>query len=144
MTLDGVSEVATGNSEKNKGRVENLVPYQFKPGASGNPTGRPKKSPVTDHLRDQLEGPIPQAMLDAMKEGMRAVFFEVYGPNPTFGQMIAFKLVAMSAKGDIFAIKELLDRVEGKVSQKVALSGEDGGPMRFVVTRAGSKEKSNG
>lgn len=127
------SEVPTGNSEENRGRVENLIPYQFKPGESGNPNGRPKKSPVTDHVKDQLEGPIPRAMLDSMKEGARAVFFEIYGPDPTFGQMIAFKLVAMSAKGDMMAMRELLDRVEGKVVQKAELTGAGGGPLQASI-----------
>src|ERR1700723_1494980 len=98
----------------------------WKPGQSGNPGGRPKRLKVTDYVAEQLDGPIPEAMLGAMKEGARAVFFEVYGQNPTFGQMIAFKLVQMSAKGDMFAMRELLDRVEGKVPQKadLNLSGE--------------------
>jgi hypothetical protein len=110
----------------------NLKP--FKPGESGNPSGRPKKQPLTDYLKAQLEQEIPQSMLDAMKEGLRQVFLEVYGPNPTFGQMIAFKLVAMSAKGDVMAMRELLDRVEGKVAQKTQLTGLDDGPVQASIT----------
>lgn len=107
-------------------KTDQLEPYKWKPGESGNPGGRPKRLKVTDFVSDQLDGPIPESMLSAMKEGTRAVFFDVYGPKPTFGQMIAFKLVQMSAKGDMFAIRELLDRVEGKVPQKadLNLSGE--------------------
>jgi hypothetical protein len=110
----------------------NLKP--FKPGESGNPSGRPKRQPLTDYLKEQLEKEIPQSMLDAMKEGLRTVFFEVYGPKPTFGQMIAFKLVQMSAKGDVIAMRELLDRVEGKVTQKTQLAGLDDGPVQTTIT----------
>jgi hypothetical protein len=115
------------------GMIENLTPW--KPGQSGNPGGRPKKLPVTDYLREQLERPIPEAM----REKLPPIFVEIYGPEATFGQMVAFKLIASSAKGDVFALKELLDRVEGKVTQKLA--GDDGGPIQFTLTRAGSKEK---
>jgi Family of unknown function (DUF5681) len=132
-----------GNSAGNRGNAATIAAYQFKPGESGNPSGRPKRLPVTDYLREQLEGTIPKAMLEAMKEGARQVFFEIYGPEPTFGQMIAFKLVQMSAKGDLFAIREVLERVEGKVAQKTTLTGEDDGPVQFVVTRAG-KRSSDG
>ena len=110
----------------------NLKP--FKPGESGNPSGRPKRQPLTDYLKEQLEQKIPQSMLDAMKEGARAVFIEVYGPTPTFGQMIAFKLVAMSAKGDVIAMRELLDRVEGRVAQKTQLTGLDDEPIQAAIT----------
>ena len=42
--------------KKKRGNVENLRPYQWKPGQSGNPSGR-KKTPneVRDMLKDALE-----------------------------------------------------------------------------------------
>ena len=39
-------------------------------------------------------------------------------------------------KGDIRAIKELIDRVEGKVSQRVELTGEDGEAIQVADVRA--------
>jgi len=108
----------TENSGENSGHA-NLVPHQFKPGQSGNPGGRPKKQPVTDYLIDQLDQPIP----DTMKERLPQSFIEVYGCEATFGQLLAFKLVAQGLKGDMQAAKEILDRVEGKVTKKVDHSG---------------------
>ncbi len=105
-----------------KGNPSTLKP--FKPGQSGNPSGRPKGKSVTDYVREQLDGPIPRSMLEAMKEPARTIFFEVYGAKPTFGQMLAFRLVQLSAKGDMMAMRELLDRSEGKVINKVDVSGE--------------------
>jgi hypothetical protein len=113
-------------------KIANLKP--FKPGESGNPGGRPKRQPLTDYLKEQLEQEIPQSMLDAMKEVPRQVFLDVYVAKPTFGQMIAFKLVAMSAKGDVMAMRELLDRVEGKVAQKTQLTGLDDAPIQQSIT----------
>lgn len=46
---------------------------------------------------------------------------------------IAEKLIAMAAEGDMQAIKELGDRLDGKATQ--AISGPDGGaiPMQTIV-----------
>ena len=108
----------TQNSGENSG-VANIVPHQFKPGQSGNPGGRPKKQPITDYLIDQLDQPIPEAM----KAKLPPIFVEVYGTDATFGQVLAFKLVAQGLKGDMQAAKEILDRVEGKVTKKLEHSG---------------------
>ena len=43
------------------------------------------------------------------------------------------KLWAMALSGDIAAIRELLDRMEGKVTQPV--SGENGGPIAITLTK---------
>ena len=44
----------TANSEKTA-RGENLKPYQFKPGQSGNPSGRPRGT-LKDYVRQKLAG----------------------------------------------------------------------------------------
>jgi hypothetical protein len=126
---------STENSGDNSGNA-NIAAHKFKPGQSGNPGGRPKKQPITDYLIDQLDRPIPELM----REKVPQIFVEVYGSNATFGQLLAFKLITQAVKGDMQAAKEVLDRVEGKVKQSVAMSGDGGGPIQFVVTRAGSKE----
>jgi hypothetical protein len=108
----------TDNSVNNSG-VANIVPHQFKPGQSGNPGGRPKKQPITDYLIDQLDQPIPEVM----KVKLPPIFVEVYGTEATFGQVLAFKLVAQGLKGDMQAAKEILDRVEGKVTKKLEHTG---------------------
>jgi Family of unknown function (DUF5681) len=123
--------VSTENSGKNRGNVENLVPHQFKPGESGNPGGRPKKLPITDYILYQLEKPVPASM----KAKLPPTFTEVYGDNATFGEMLAFRLVADAANGNMKAIATVLDRAEGKVTQKMALSGEASEPVTFRVIR---------
>lgn len=108
----------TQNSGNNRGHA-NLVPHQFKPGQSGNPGGRPKKQPITDYLIDQLDQPVPEAM----KAKLPPIFVEVYGTHATFGQVLAFQLVTQGLRGDMQAAKEILDRVEGKVTKKLEHSG---------------------
>jgi len=44
--------------------------------------------------------------------------------------VIADKLVERAAEGDLAAIKEVIDRVDGKAHQGVSVAGdEDGGPL---------------
>jgi len=88
-------ETSTGNSGKKRGRIENLKP--FKPGQSGNPSGRPKKKPVTEMYEAIFSD--PEAMKDLSIAIKRAL---------NKGSM------AM-----VLQLKEMTDRVEGKVTQAI-------------------------
>ena len=62
--------------------------------------------------------------------------------------IIARKLAIMAQQGDIAAIKEMGDRVEGKVAQSVMLTGADGGPVKtesktLMVAGVDSKNKNS-
>ena len=46
-------------------------------------------------------------------------------------ERLADALVEAGLKGDISALKEIGDRLEGRAPQAVALTGEDGGPVVF-------------
>jgi hypothetical protein len=118
---------ATENSERNSENAKNLAPHQFRPGQSGNPGGRPKKLPITDYIIEQLEKPIPAAT----RAKLPPIFTEVYGDKATFGEMLAFKVIAQAAKGNMTAMNTVMDRVEGKVRQNVALTG-DGLVVRII------------
>jgi hypothetical protein len=77
------------------------------PGQSGNPGGRPKTKPFKDALR---------AIID--KVGLEGA---------------AEPLVAKANIGDVAAIKELGDRMDGKVPQ--AIVGDDEfDPIHLIVT----------
>jgi hypothetical protein len=84
----------TGNSEKNKG-LANLKPW--KPGQSGNPDGRPKKKPVTEMYDRILADP---ANLDAIEDAV-------------------VKALRRGNMAMVLQLKEMTDRVEGKVTQPI-------------------------
>ncbi len=45
---------------------------------------------------------------------------------------LAEKLLDAVASGDLAALKEFGDRIDGKAAQSVAVTGEDGGPMKIA------------
>lgn len=80
----------------------------FQAGKSGNPGGKPKVKPFADALRMEL------AAVGDDQKGLR---------------MIAAKLIEKAAEGDMQAIKELADRVDGKVAQAIVGGDEDDNPI---------------
>lgn len=74
---------------------------RFQKGQSGNPGGRPKERPWRDALREEIE---------------KAASEET---NASKLQEMAKKVVAMALEGDIHAIREIGDRLEGKPSQEI-------------------------
>ena len=80
----------------------------FKPGQSGNPAGRPKSKPFRDALNEAIK---EQGLLPA-----------------------AQALVAKANSGDVAALKELADRIDGKVPTPVVGGGEDDEAVKLVVS----------
>ena len=67
---------------------------QWKPGQSGNPNGRPKKGlAITDIMREMLE------------------------ERPEIRKALSAKLFELALKGDLAAIREVMDRLEGRPLQ---------------------------
>ena len=89
---------------------ERVIGRPFQPGQSGNPAGRPKSKPFKDALQKALKA----------AEGDKDLL-----------EAVATALVGKAMMGDVPAIKELADRMDGKVSQPIE-GDEDGSPI--VVT----------
>jgi len=82
----------------------------FQPGQSGNPTGGRKDKPWRDALRI------------AIKEG-----------DGQRLRRIADAVVTLAETGDMQAIKEIGDRLDGKPAQQTIVSGdEDGGAVNLI------------
>lgn len=100
------AEITTANSGRNRGRVENLRPW--KKGESGNPSGRPKKTLITDALRTRLAEVDPQDSL-----------------GRTHAEIIADRMIArakLKDRGQQDAA-EIADRTEGRPRQTVGVEG---------------------
>jgi hypothetical protein len=88
---------------------------RWKPGQSGNPSGRPKKLHITVAIRAELE-----------REGPDGI------PND---EAIARVLVELARAGNMDAIREIADRTEGKARQRVesVSDGEQGMPVSLEI-----------
>jgi hypothetical protein len=104
----------------NEKSLESIKPYEFKPGESGNPSGRPVGS---------------VSIVTKLKRLMEQEFSD-FDPTDNnkltkkqIQEWIALKLVVQAMKGDMTAIKEALERIDGKVLQKLESTGKDGEPL---------------
>lgn len=86
----------------------------FQAGKSGNPGGKPKVKPFADALRMEIA---------AAGEDGKAL------------RVVAAKLLEKAAEGDMQAIKELADRVDGKVAQAMIGGDEDDAPLQIIIKR---------
>jgi len=84
--------------------IENLKRYQWKPGQSGNPGGRPKGRSIIEEVK----------MMLGKKDGQLA-------------EALASVLLQQALRGHFRFFKELLDRIDGPVANRLA--GHDGGPL---------------
>ena len=85
----------------------------FKPGQSGNPGGRPKTKPFKEAIR-------------------RAV--EAAGDDTQKLDMLALALYSKALEGDVSALKEIADRLDGKVPQGI-VGGDDDEPAVKTYNR---------
>jgi hypothetical protein len=95
----------TGGKQTINGKFApgNSLGKKFPPGTSGNPSGRPKLTRLTDALREQLAEINPDV------------------PEKTIAERIARALIREAIGGNVQAIREIGDRCEGKPKQAIDL-----------------------
>ena len=93
--------------KKKRGRVENLIDHQWKPGQSGNPKGRPK---TPDQVRDMLK--------DALEDAVRT--------------LIELSQHAEKDSVRYQAAQDLVDRVLGKPTQPLDIDQTNAVKVEFV------------
>jgi hypothetical protein len=87
--------------QRGKGEPGGVTRKGFLPRKSGNPAGRPPTKGLLVHLKTQL---------GELSEGESAE------------QLIARKLVTLTKRGNLAAIRECFDRVEGRPRQQLDLN----------------------
>lgn len=74
-------------------------------------------------------------MRDALMLALKREAIDADGQKTKRLNIVAAKLVELAEQGDIQAIKEINDRVDGKSVQPVTGDGEDGAIMLHVIKR---------
>ena len=98
----------TGNKRPDGKFAEgNRLGNRFRPGQSGNPAGRPKSITLSEAYRKML------SQVDESDPESR-----------TRAEVLAEQMYAKAKTGDVQALREIADRVEGKPRQTLALSVE--------------------
>ncbi len=97
---------------------------QWKPGQSGNPNGRPPKAWTMSSLIEEA--------LEEVEEKT----------GKSFKSLVAKRLAHMAVGGDIQAIKEINNRMDGKPVQRQILAGDEENPIR--IDSSGILEKVYG
>ena len=97
------------------------TPHQFKPGVSGNPTGRAKNDLklVTKSLREQLSTRAPNDVAKSLGLPVGA----------SWAQCTAAALLRGAVSGDTQASRLLIEMTEGRAPQSLSLGGMDGEPL---------------
>jgi len=85
------------------GRRENLKP-PWKPGESGNPSGRPKRISISDLYAEILEMPLPEELRHKLK----------HGECTTFARALALGVIEKALEGSLAAVREVREATEGK------------------------------
>lgn len=115
VSSDVTHQPDTAGTNGEGGRADHLRQHRFKPGQSGNPSGRPRKHPITEPLIELCQGPLPDDV--ARAGGLE--------PGSNWAMLLAKNLLRKAAKGDMQALREILDRVEGRARMPVEHSVDE-------------------
>ncbi len=103
---------ARSERDQAQSRRVHLKPYptwlantQWKPGQSGNPSGRPRLVKISTAVQNRLREIEPES-------------------GKTYAELIAIALVNKAVRGDVAAARELREVTEGMLTQKLEVSGE--------------------
>ena len=92
---------------KNPKSLANLKP--IKPGEIRNPLGISRKRPYTERLEHLSELP-----LSGTQEGRKIMIDLKLTEGATWADAAMFEITRRAARGDLAAIREIIDRIEGK------------------------------
>jgi len=81
----------------------------WKPGESGNPSGRPKRRPITDSYIEMARQKMPLEMCKQL--GMK--------PGSTYAQAVARAQFIKAMKGEVRNASEIREAIEGNATQRV-------------------------
>jgi Family of unknown function (DUF5681) len=106
----------------------------FKPGQSGNPKGRPVFSPESKEIRalsHQSVAEMGSMVLKGDIEGIQAIAKDTKAT--VLKVWMASIIVKAINRGDVTVLNAFLDRVVGKVKERVQITGDPDAPLSIGV-----------
>lgn len=123
-----MSEKKTRNL--NPKSLENIKKSQFKPGQSGNPSGKPK-DPIRAALRNLTIKEYRDVIELAMVSNLQALQDLIKDPNTSAVQVgVGTAMIKAIKNGDINVIERLAERLVGKIPDKLEVTSNN----KSVVT----------
>jgi hypothetical protein len=104
------------NQKRNPNSLRNLKPA-WQVGQSGNPSGINRKRPYTDEYLNMSESPAPPELIAKLNRQFK---MRIISENATWAQLHVTRMfLQVVLKGDVPALKEIADRIEGRPRQRV-------------------------
>ncbi len=120
-------------------RLEQIVPFQWKPGQSGNPAGRKKGRLLSEDLRTLLKYGVPEAWQKDVAALLGVKPAQLKGLR--IQELVAAVLVRQAVvDGERGAMQEIYDRLDPK-PKRIEISGRDGTPVRATLLAAKMTEE---
>jgi Family of unknown function (DUF5681) len=116
--------------KKPHGNKGNLRP-PWKPGESGNPSGRPKRRPITDCYIQMAREKMPPELCKQL--GMKV--------GSTFAQAVARGQFFKAIKGEVRNASEIREAIEGNATQRVKDEIVDKPPTLGEILAASFKDE---
>ena len=123
-------------TQKNPKSLANLRPA--KPGEVRNPKGNNRKRPWTDRMFERSE-----MLLASTEEGEQIRKALQLPKEATFADAAVLTLMRKAIKGDVGAIKEMADRIEGKAPERLEITGPDRKEITIRLLHDREKRKSS-
>jgi hypothetical protein len=115
-----------------KGRSENLRP-PWKPGQSGNPSGRPRKRPISDRYAAFAEMPLSEKQCRELG----------FAPGTTYGDAVTKNLYDSAINGKCAAAREIREGIEGRAAERREATAPEIINLHVVCDKAPTKRRED-
>jgi len=116
---------------------KHLIPFEPGPDKRRDKSGRKPGKAISTILRELMDKNSPKSIMDLK-------YIKKLSDKKTLtnAEAVALRLMNRAlVQGNLFAIKEILDRLEGRSKQPIEHLGQGGGPVTLQVNVTSSKMK---
>lgn len=128
--------------------TKKVIGIPFKKGVSGNPLGGKLHNPELRAIKRLTSAEVAEIgtlivsknakklkdiITDAMGDKSKGISANPDSKHSSLKVWIATVALKGITKGDAHALDVLLNRITGRVKEKIELTGEEGGPIRQIV-----------